>query len=65
MNLKEEIIKELDNTPDFLLEQVINFIQFLKHKYLSQENSETALLSQSSLQKDWLNLEEDKAWQHL
>lgn len=65
MNFKEEIIKELDNTPDFLLEEIINFILFLKHKHLSQENSETALLSQSSLQKDWLNSEEDKAWQHL
>ena len=65
MNFKEEIIKELDNTPDFLLEEVINFIQFLKYKHLSQKNSQTALLSESSLQKDWLTSEEDKAWQHL
>lgn len=65
MNLKEKIIKELDNIPDFLLEEIINFIQFLKQKHLSQKNSETALLSESSLQKDWLNSEEDKAWQHL
>ena len=65
MNFKEEIIKELDNTPDFLLKEAINFIQFLKHKHLFQENSETALLSESSLQKDWLTSEEDKAWQHL
>lgn len=65
MNFKEEIIKELENTPYFLLEEVIDFIQFLKHKHLSQEKLETALLSQSSLQKDWLTSEEDKAWQHL
>lgn len=65
MNFKEEIIKELDNTPDFLLEEVINFIQFLKRKHLSQKNSQTALLSESTLQKDWLTSEEDKAWQHL
>jgi len=29
------------------------------------EISETALLSEASLAKDWNTIEEDKAWQHL
>ena len=65
MNSKEQIIQQIEQIPEPLLTEILDFIQFFKHKHLSQKNSETALLSQSSLQKDWLNSEEDKAWQHL
>lgn len=30
-----------------------------------KENMETAILSESSLKKDWYRPEEDKAWQNL
>lgn len=33
MTIKERIILELDQTPDFLLEQVFNFLRFLKSSY--------------------------------
>ena len=66
MNSKEQIIQEIEYIPESILNEVIDFIQFLKHKHLlSQEKLETALLSESSLQKDWLTPEEDEAWQHL
>ncbi len=79
MNFNEQIIQELEDTPEFLLEQIVHLIQFIKYKHLyrsqeskgtlpqfpTQEKLETALLSESSLQKDWLTSEEDKAWQHL
>lgn len=65
MNAKEQIVREIAQIPEPLLEEILDFIQFLKHKQLSQEKLETALLSESSLKKDWLTPEEDKAWQHL
>lgn len=65
MNHKEQIIQQIEHIPEPLLIEVLDFIQFLKHKYLAQKKLETALLSESSLQKDWLTSEEDKAWQHL
>ncbi|MEG4837172.1 hypothetical protein [Microcoleus sp. B9-D4] len=64
MNAKELLLKEVDNIPEFILEEVWEFLQFLKAKY-DKDNLEASLLSESSLQKDWLTLEEDEAWQNL
>ena len=64
MNNKELIIQEIENIPEFLLDEVLDFLQFVKAKY-QQEKLETSLLSESSLQKDWLKPEEDAAWQDL
>ena len=65
MNSKEQIIQAIEYIPEPLLNEVLDFIQFLKHKHLYQEKLETALLSESSLEKDWLTIEEDKAWKNL
>lgn len=64
MNAKKLIIQEIEHAPEFLLEEVLDFLQFLKAKY-QQEKLETSLLSESSLQKDWLIPEEEAAWQDL
>jgi hypothetical protein len=64
MNAKELLLKELENIPEFILEEVWNFLQFLKSKY-NKDKLEASLLSESSLEKDWLKLEEDEAWQNL
>ncbi|MEA5560574.1 MAG: hypothetical protein RSE13_25400 [Planktothrix sp. GU0601_MAG3] len=64
MNTKELLIKEVENSPDFILQEVWDFLQFLKTKY-QQEQLEISILSESSLQKDWLQPEEDEAWQNL
>lgn len=64
MNAKESILKEVENSPDFILEEVWDFFQFLKLKY-QKEKVETSLISESSLQKDWLKPEEDEVWQNL
>ncbi|MBE9228782.1 DUF2281 domain-containing protein [Phormidium sp. LEGE 05292] len=64
MTAKDLIIQEIENIPDFLLDEVLDFLQFIKAKY-QQEKLETTLLSESSLQKDWLRPEEDAAWQDL
>ena len=64
MNAKELLLKEVDNIPEFILEEVWIFMQFLKEKY-DKDKLEGSLLSESSLQKGWLKSEEDEAWQNL
>ncbi|MGB8687159.1 MAG: hypothetical protein WCD53_07455 [Microcoleus sp.] len=64
MNAKELLLKEVENIPEFILEEVWDFLQFLKKKY-DKDKLEASLLSESSLKKDWLKLEEDEAWQNL
>ena len=50
--------------PEPALEEVLDFVRFLKAKQASELN-ETATLSEPALAKDWLRPEEDEAWQHL
>lgn len=64
MTIKELLIQEIEKAPELLLQEVLDFIQFLQSKH-QQGKFETALLSESSLQKDWLKPEEDAAWQNL
>ena len=64
MGLKETILKEIEQIPDALLDEVVDFIRFLKTKMV-QEKLETAIASESSLRKDWLRAGEDEAWQAL
>lgn len=62
MDTKELLIQEIENSPDFILQEVWDFLQFLNAKY-QQEKLEMSLMSESSLEKDWLQPEEDEAWQ--
>lgn len=64
MNKKQLLAKEIEDIPEAILEEVLDFVQFLKRKR-SQEQLETILLSESSLKKDWLSAEEDEAWENL
>ena len=61
---KETILQELEELPDALLDEVIDFIRFLKAKHTNAQ-LETALLSEAVLGRDWLQPEEDEAWQDL
>jgi hypothetical protein len=64
MSAKDLIIQEMEQVPEPMLEEVLDFLRFLKAKQL-QESLEIPILSESSLEKDWLRPEEDEAWQHL
>ncbi len=59
---KELILAQLDTIPEDYLEELLDFIAFLQFR---KEKTETHLASQTSLAKDWLDPEEDQAWQHL
>lgn len=59
MTLKEKILQELENMPDHLLQQVLDYLLFLKSKPLSTESLDhllTSLLGQS--QSTFANPEE-------
>ncbi len=64
MQVKKAIKKEIDKIPENYLEEVLNFICFLETK-VSFKNSDILMLSETSLKKDWLSEEEDKAWKDL
>jgi hypothetical protein len=64
MSKKDTIIAELNKVPEKLLDEILDYINFLKEKLVKQK-LETALMSESSLKKDWLQPEEDEAWQDL
>ncbi len=61
-DIKELILAQLDAVPEDDLDELLQFIAFLKFR---KEQTETHLASQATLAKDWLNPEEDEAWQHL
>ncbi len=62
MTIKEQLLQEIEKVPEPLLQEVLDFIVFLQNKR-QQEKLEITLLSESSLQKDWLKPEEEAAWQ--
>jgi hypothetical protein len=64
MSTKEELMNEIQEAPEPLLSEVLNFVRFLKEKRL-REKLDTAVMSESSLGKDWLKHEEDEAWRSL
>jgi len=63
MQSEDAVIREIEDLPEPLLREVLDFVRFLKTK-AAQDRFETALLSESAL-KDWLKPEEDEAWHDL
>jgi len=61
---KEILIQEIEQVPESYLDEVLDFVQFLKSKII-KEKLDTVIASESSLRKDWLLPEEDEAWQSL
>ena len=64
MSIREKILQETENTPDGILSEVLDYLQYLKVKH-QQGMMETALLSEAILAGDWLKPEEEAAWQDL
>lgn len=65
MNTKEKLINEIKETPELLLSEVLDFLHFLKAKTVQNNKLDSAIMSESSLKKDWLNPIEDEAWHNL
>jgi hypothetical protein len=64
MSTKEILINEIKEVPEPLLGEVLDFVHFLKEKIV-REKLDIAIMSESSLSKDWLKAEEDEAWGNL
>lgn len=64
MSTKELLMNEIEQVPEHLLNEVLDFVHFLKAKIIREEIA-SAVVSESSLGKDWLKAEEDEAWQNL
>ena len=61
---RDVLLREAEGLPAPLVEEVVDFVRFLKMK-AAQEHMATAILSESALEKDWLRTEEDDAWRDL
>ena len=64
MNTKELLINEIDEAPEPLLIEVLDFVHFMKTNRV-REKLDIAIMSESSLSKDWLKPEEEAAWKNL
>ena len=64
MSKKDALLSEIEQVPDSFIDEVLDFVHFLKTKII-KERLDTAIASESSLKKDWLKPEEDEAWQNL
>ncbi|MEK6684136.1 MAG: DUF2281 domain-containing protein [Nitrospirota bacterium] len=64
MSKKELLMNELEQVPEPFLDEVLDFVHFLKAKIIKNK-LDTAIASESSLKKDWLKPEEDEAWKSL
>ena len=64
MSKKEEILSEIEQVPETSLDEVLEFVRFLKTRNM-REKMDNSIASESSLKKDWLREEEDDAWRDL
>ena len=59
-----QLVREIESLPPMYVQEVIDFVGYLKHKK-TKDLPETMLLSENSLAEDWDTPEEDEAWADL
>ncbi|MBF0515594.1 MAG: DUF2281 domain-containing protein [Nitrospirae bacterium] len=64
MSKKELLVRELEQVPEPYIDEVLDFVHFLKAK-ITREGIAIASASEYALGKDWLRPEEEEAWQSL
>lgn len=65
MGKRENIIREIQALPPYFLNDLEEFIDYLKHKKKYNKRPDITIASEKSLAKDWFRPEEDEAWQDL
>jgi hypothetical protein len=61
MSKREFLAKEAMNEPEQIIDQLVDYLLFLKSKN-GEANYDALLLSYPTLSKDWLSPEEEQAW---
>ena len=64
MTTRDVLLKEIQQIPEPLLQEVLDFIRFVQVRGAG-DRFETAVVSEPSLGRDWLKPEEDAAWEDL
>jgi len=64
MTTREIILKAVEDLPEECLDELASYAERLRRK-TAAESSLTALASERTLAKDWLQPEEDEAWRDL
>jgi hypothetical protein len=59
-----QLIQEIESLPSDCIQEIMDFVRYLKLKQL-KNIPETMILSEQSLAKDWNTPEEDEAWADL
>jgi len=66
MTDKQILIKEIETLPPHTIEEVFNFVSFLKIRKTQERNEDNIhIASEKALAVDWLLPEEDIAWANL
>ena len=65
MSTKEALTEEIKNAPENLLNEIYDYLIFLKGKNAKEEGVFTHLASENVLSRDWDSPEEDEAWKNL
>ena len=65
MSALELINSEIKDLPEDKLEDLLKYARRLRGGVSSESRSDTLLLSEPVLSKDWLDPEEDAAWRDL
>ena len=60
---QEEILRELKQFPEDTMDEILDFIKFLKLR--DSDAADVYVPGADSLEEDWLEPEEDKAWQDI
>ena len=63
MITRDFIVKELEDMPEPLLADILDFIRLLRER--SHQGLETAVASEPVLARDWTKPEEELAWAEL
>ena len=64
MSKRAVLLQEIETLPPASFNEVVDFVAWIKQRKHSQL-SETMLLSEAALSKDWNTQEEDEAWSSL
>lgn len=57
MTVKEELIKEISQTPDFLIQEVLNFLLFIKNRFKQRiSENKTGDFTDTLASQSFLNL---------